>query len=209
MRIAITEDNPNAALLLKESALSEGFEVCGVYESGEAFLRALETAPFPEVLLLDLGLPGISGIQVAQAVKQTHPEIEIIVQTVFEDPDSILGAIRAGASGYLLKESACRELRRAVEEVLAGGSSLSPRIARRVLQEFHQPVPNTNDFGLTAREHEILNELVAGAPCKLIADKLKISLHTVHNHLRKVYEKMRVDSRSEAVAVYTGRQERR
>lgn len=210
VRMAIVEDNPNSALLLKESAEAEGFEVCGVFGTGEAFLEYLGTGLLPEVLLLDLGLPGIPGIDVARTLKASHPRIEIIIQTVFEDPESILGAIRAGASGYLLKDQACRDLRRAVEEVMAGGSSLSPRVAKRVLEEFQHgataPVQEQGDFGLTGREREILGELVKGSPCKHIADDLGISLHTVHNHLRKVYEKMRVDSRAEAVAVFLGKQ---
>lgn len=210
MRIIIVEDNACSASMLRECAESEGFEVVDAFSCGEDLLRALDAGVVPDLLLLDLGLPGISGIELTRRVKAAHPQVEVIIQTVFEDPDSILGAIRAGASGYLLKTQAFTDLKRAVDEVMAGGSSLSPLVARRVLLAFQPPEPRPeNPFQLTAREREILDELVAGSPCKTIADRLGISLHTVNNHLRKVYEKMRVDSRAAAVArVMEARRER-
>lgn len=210
VRIAIVEDNSNSASLLKECAETEGYDVLGVYSCGEDLLQALESQRIPDVLLLDLGLPGLSGIEVARLVKINYPSVEIIIQTVFEDPDSILGAIRAGASGYLLKAHAFEEMRRAVEEVMAGGSSLSPIIARKVLVTLQPAEQETEDTSLlSAREREILDELVTGAPIKTIAARLDISPHTVNNHLRKVYEKLRVDSRAEAVAVALGTQKKR
>jgi DNA-binding NarL/FixJ family response regulator len=206
----IVEDNAVSAMLLKECAEGEGLEVAGLFESGEDLLAALKTVPQPDLVLLDLGLPGISGIETARLLKDCFPGVEILVQTVFEDPESILGAIRAGVSGYLVKSEACQDLGRAVAEVLAGGSSLSPRVARRVVEEFQAPPsPTQNTLHHTPRGQEILDHLVQGYACKIIGDRLGISTFTVNNHLRKVYEKMRVGSRAEAVAVVVGAKNQR
>jgi DNA-binding NarL/FixJ family response regulator len=211
LRIAIVEDDPVAASLLADYVPCEDIAVDAIYGSGEAALERMRSIPLPDVLLLDVNLPGISGIETAARVKEAWPSVEIVMQTIFEDADTILAAIRAGASGYLLKASSSEEFRRAIREAKAGGSPLSGRIAKRVLECFRsqQPLPLAAmraHFALTAREEEILDKLIAGASYKEIAAALCISAHTVSSHLRKVYEKLRVNSRAEAVAVALGKQ---
>jgi len=206
-KIVIVEDNPMTASLLKEAVDGDGLEVIGEYRSAEEALEGLNRMDVPDLMLLDIGLPGMSGIEAARIFKETIPNMEILIQTIFEDSRSIMDAIQAGVSGYLLKSSSRKEIRRAISEVLAGGSTLSSKIARKVLDEFSEK--NTaqnkslhpNPFSFTKREKEILEILVKGASYKEIAEHFSISVHTVNNHLRKVYEKMRVDSRAKATAL--------
>jgi DNA-binding NarL/FixJ family response regulator len=216
LRIVIVEDDPVAASLLSDYVPCEDIAVDAVYGSGEEALERLRSLPLPDVILLDVNLPGISGIETAARVKESWPSVEIVMQTIFEDADTILAAIRSGASGYLLKASSSEEFRRAIREAKSGGSPLSGRVAKRVLESFRQvPEPGPASgaavgprerFALTEREEEILDSLIAGASYKEIAFELGISTHTVNSHLRKVYEKLRVNSRSEAVAVALGKQ---
>jgi DNA-binding NarL/FixJ family response regulator len=209
IRIAIVEDDPMASSLLRDYISCEDMAVDAAYGSGEEALERMRSLPLPDVVLLDVNLPGISGIETASRLKEAWPGIEIVMQTVFEDGDTILAAIAAGASGYLLKASSSEEFRRAIREVVAGGSPLSGRVAKRILESFRsltEQVPAREQFDLTAREEEILDKLIAGASYKEIGSDLGISAHTVNSHLRKVYEKLRVSSRSEAVAVALGKQ---
>ena len=204
--IAIIEDNPVAADLLKEYIENGEIKVAAMYGSGEEALEAIPALPLPEVLLVDIGLPGMSGIKVTHLLKERFPELEILIQTVFEDTNTIVEAIKAGASGYILKASSREEIIQAVYAVKKGDSFLSGKIARKILQEFKSieekktASDSQNTYSLTAREKEILNELIRGASYKEIASDLNISIHTVNNHIRKIYEKMRVHSRGEAVA---------
>jgi len=212
LHIAIVEDNTTAGRLLKDYLESEDLRVTAVYNSGEEALAAIPTLPLPDVILMDIGLPNISGIEVTRRLKESYPQIEIVMQTVFEDCTNIMEAIKAGASGYILKASSREEIINALLEAKKGGSFLTGKVARKVLREFQEhgtevlPVPaanksaDTGRFGLSDREEEILNRLIHGDPYKKIADDLYISVHTVNNHIRKIYEKMRVNSRGEAVA---------
>lgn len=208
--VAIIEDNPTAAVLLKEYIESPDIRVTAVYPSGEEALALIPGIPLPDILLVDIGLPGISGIEVTRRLKEQFPDLEILIQTVFEDTASIVAAIKAGASGYILKASSRDEIIRAVMEVRKGESFLSGKIARKILQEFKNRETGAagetahTDYALTAREEEILRELIRGTSYKQIADHLDISIHTVNNHIRKIYEKMRVNSRGEAVAKAMG-----
>lgn len=205
--IIIVEDNPMTASLLKMMVDGEGLEVMAEFGSAEETLDKLSAMTTPDLILLDIGLPGMSGIEAARILKSKYPKMEILIQTIFEDSRTIMAAIHAGVSGYLLKSSPKEEVRRAIFEVLAGGSSLSPKIAKKILDECNGQKKervqsgNPNPFALTPRELEILNILVRGASYKAIADQCSISIHTVNNHLRKVYEKLRVDSRAEATAL--------
>lgn len=154
----------------------------------------------PDALLLDLGLPGMSGLEVIPQVRALSPETTILVLTVFEDEEKVFRAVCAGASGYLLKGSSLEEMIRGVREALAGGSPMTPRIARRVLEMFSQLRPNPRDYGLTEREREILRLVVVGLTKKELAARLELSVHTVDTHLRRIYEKLEVHNRSGAVA---------
>jgi len=224
IRIAIVEDDPMAAALLRDYIACDDIAVDAAYGSGEEALERMRSLPLPDVVLLDVNLPGISGIETAARVKEAWPGVEIVMQTVFEDTDTILAAIAAGASGYLLKASSSDEFKRAIREAKAGGSPLSGKVAKRVLERFRADgasgaaaagTPGSGASGkaatakerysLTPREEEILGKLIAGASYKAIASDLGISTHTVNSHLRKVYEKLRVNSRSAAVAIAIGK----
>ncbi|MCE5264768.1 MAG: response regulator transcription factor [Deltaproteobacteria bacterium] len=198
--IEIVEDNPTASDLLREYLKSGTTEVAAVYASGEEALDQIgRTSRLPDIVLMDIHLPGISGIETTRRLKAKHPGVEIIMLTIYEDSPTIIEAIKAGASGYLLKGTAKNDLLTASREVLNGGSFLTGKVARRVLQEF-QAFPDGKAYGLTEREEEILKELIKGDAYKEIARKFSLSVHTVNNHIRRIYEKMQVHSRGEATA---------
>lgn len=202
MKVAVVEDDQITGRLLVDTLAGAGMRV-ELFATGADALEKIGSYFMPDVALMDINLPDISGIELTELLKQRHPAIEIIVQTVMEDTTTIMNAIKAGATGYLLKASQSHELLEAIRVVREGGSFLTSRIARKMLQEFrtlHGREGDEMKFGLTERENEILTELVNGASYKEIATKLSISYHTVNNHVRRIYEKMQVNSRGEAVA---------
>lgn len=176
------------------------------FRCGQAFARcedalvALRQFQKPRVILLDVGLPGIDGISAIPQLREAAPGAAIIILTVFEDEEKIVRAICAGAAGYLLKTTTPEELARAIREVLDGGAPMNGRIARRVLEMFSRLAPRQNDYGLTEREREILQLLVDGFIKKEIAGRLGLSVHTVDTHLRNIYGKLEVNTRTGAVA---------
>lgn len=213
--ISLIEDNPVAADLLKEYLSGEELKITSHYESAEEALAQIPSLPLPDLVLMDIGLPGISGIEATRQLKQQFPELEVVMLTTFEDSRSVVDAIKAGASGYLLKASSQTQIRDALLEVKRGGSYLSGRIARKVLDEFRAEDSQSDERRnhqrdessvgiLTEREREILNKLITGVSYKVIAVDFNISVHTVNNHIRKIYEKMQVGSRAEAVAKVMG-----
>ena len=206
MNIAIVEDNPISASLLKEYIENGDTTVEATYISAEEAIQNISEQNMPDVMLIDIGLPGISGIELTRILKNKFPGLEIIIQTIFEESDTIIEAIKAGASGYILKASMKEEIKNAIFEVTKGGSFLTGKVAKKILQEFKTEetrksgTTGNQEYRLTQREEEILNELIRGASYKEIAWSLCISTFTVNNHLRKIYEKMQVHSRGEAVA---------
>ncbi len=179
---------------------TEGFHCTGQFGCGEDALAALRTPPPPRVILLDVGLPGMSGLEAIPRLREHAPEMAVIVLTVFEDEEKIFRAICAGAAGYLLKTSPVEEITRAIHEALSGGAPMNGRIARRVLDMFARLAPPKGDYGLTAREREILEGTVQGKTKKEIAAVLDLSFHTVDSHLRNIYQKLEVNTRTGAVA---------
>lgn len=163
----------------------------GTYHSCESALAALKTSEAPDVLLLDIGLPGMSGLEGIKLFREQSPDIEILILTAFDDDRKVFDALCAGASGYLLKTASMQEIADALRQVCNGGSPMTPRIARRVLTFFSRTRPKKKDYGLTPREQEILEILVEGLAKKEIADHMSISTHTVDMHLRKIYFKPR------------------
>jgi DNA-binding NarL/FixJ family response regulator len=161
---------------------------------------ALTTEPAPQVLLLDVGLPGMNGIDAIARLRQLAPQTAIVILTVFEDDDKIFRAICAGAAGYLLKTSSTEDIATAIRSAATGGSPINPTIARRVLEMFSKANPPQKDYGLTPREKEILQFLVQGQSTKEAAGQLQISYHTADGYIRDIYEKLQVHSRSSAVA---------
>jgi DNA-binding NarL/FixJ family response regulator len=155
----------------------------------------------PDVVLMDIGLPGISGIEATSTLKERYPHTEVIILTVFEDNDSVFRAICAGASGYITKPVMPQALIEAIDQAFNGGTPMSPHIARRVIELFRQHVPPPKaDYQLTPREVEVLTYLTQGYDYKQIAEKLFVSLFTVNAHIRHIYEKLHVHSKSQAVA---------
>ncbi len=198
--IAIVEDNAalgNGLRKIVESA--SDFRCLGVWITAEEALKKID-AFRPQVVLMDINLPGMSGIEATARIKQHLPEIQVIMVTVYRDHDQIFAALKAGASGYLLKRSTPEEVRQAIRDVRSGGAPMSAEIARRVVEAFHQPVkaPGAEEIKLSKRETEILEHLAIGLANKEIADRLTISVETVRVHLRRIYDKLHVHSRTEA-----------
>ena len=198
--VAIVEDN--AALgngLRKIVESSAEFRCLGVWVTAEEALKKID-AFRPQVVLMDINLPKMSGIEATARIKAYLPDIQVIMVTVYRDHDQIFAALKAGASGYLLKRSTPEEVRQAIRDVRSGGAPMSAEIARRVVEAFHQPVksPEAEDVRLSKRETEILELLTKGLANKEIGDRLDISVETVRVHLRRVYEKLHVHSRTEA-----------
>ena len=154
----------------------------------------------PDVVLMDIDLPDISGIEGVRTIKNNFSKVQIMMFTVFEDDEKIFAAIRAGASGYLLKKAAALEITAAVQELYYGGAPMSSSIARKVIQAFQSPPASLEDYQLTARETEILFSLVDGLSYKKIGEKHFISLSTIRTHIRNIYSKLHVHSKSQAVA---------
>jgi DNA-binding NarL/FixJ family response regulator len=154
----------------------------------------------PNLILMDIDMPGMSGIEAVKRVRQTNQEVFIIMLTVFDDNQHVFEAICAGASGYLLKKHISTKLFDAIEEVLAGGAPMSPSIARMVVSSMHQRNQVENRYSLTTREKEILGSLAKGNSYKLIASEFDISIDTVRTHIKKIYEKLHVHSQTEAVS---------
>lgn len=199
--VAVVEDNPDyrmgTALILRSSPTCT---CVGEYASAEEFFDACEEA-VPEVVLMDIGLPGMSGIEATSRLKKERPHVQIIMLSVFEDDESVFRAICAGASGYITKPVMPQRLLEAVEQAFNGGTPMSPHIARRVIELFKQYVPPPKaDYNLTKRELEVLELLTQGHDYKEIADKLFLSQFTINAHIRHIYEKLHVHSKSQAVA---------
>lgn len=179
---------------------SPGLRCTGAFGSCEAALGRLRDDHPPEVILLDIGLPGLSGLDGIQQFKALSPATHVIILTVFEDTDKIFRAICAGASGYLLKTSPAEQIARAIREVLGGGAPMTPQIAKSVLSLFARLAGPPPEQGLSLREKETLEFLVQGLTTKEIADRIGLSIHTVDTHLRNIYRKLHVHSRAGAVA---------
>ena len=200
--VAIVEDNAALGSGLRKIVESAAdFRCLGVWTSAEEALKKVD-AFRPQVVLMDINLPGMSGIEATARIKRFLPEIQVIMVTVYRDYDQIFAALKAGASGYLLKRSTPEEVRQAIRDVRSGGAPMSAEIARRVVEAFHQPLKSpeaeAQEVKLSKRETEILELLTKGLANKEIADRLGISVETVRVHLRRVYEKLHVHSRTEA-----------
>jgi DNA-binding NarL/FixJ family response regulator len=201
--VAVVEDNPTVRRNLERWLnRAEGFQCVCACGDGEEALRRLPTHE-PKVVLMDIQMPKMSGVDCAARLKAILPNTQIIMLTVYEDTDTIFKALRAGASGYLLKRCIHGEIVPAIREILQGGAPMSSAIARKVVAAFHEPVkPEKAHVVLSAREREILDLLAEGLSNKEIGAKLNVSPFTIKNHLAKVFEKLHVRSRTEAVMAY-------
>jgi DNA-binding NarL/FixJ family response regulator len=206
IRIALVEDDKTVReglqMLLNGSP---GFSCIAVYSSGEDALTGIPEM-LPDVVLMDINLPGINGIECILKLKEKNLPVLFIMLTVFEDPDAIFQSLSAGACGYLLKHTPPVKLLEAIQDVYRGGSPMSGEIARKVVQSFqHNPTKTNTSETLTKREEEILGFLAQGYFYKEIAGSLSISVETVRTHIRNIYEKLQVRTRTEAILKYLGK----
>jgi len=181
---------------------SQGFRCMSAYGNGAAALLHLPDDK-PDVVLMDINMPGMNGIDCVERVKARMPDVQIVMLTIYEDTEKIFKALSAGASGYLLKRVEPVKLLEAIREVHAGGSAMSSSIARKVVASFQKALPATQpEIHLSPREQTVLDCLAKGLTYKQIADQLGISIDTIRTYLRRIYEKLHVQSRTEAVAKY-------
>jgi DNA-binding NarL/FixJ family response regulator len=203
IRVAIVEDNAAVQRTLRDWVSQDPALVCvcTCSSSREATLRIPESRP--DVVLMDIQLPGESGIACTGRLKRLLPALRIIMVTVYRDNDRIFQALKSGACGYLLKRSSPEDVLRSIHEVMEGGSPMTPEIARMVVESFQKPEASSSaSENLTARENEILALVARGCSNKEVGVELNISFETVRNHLRHIYEKLHVRSRTEATRRY-------
>ncbi len=202
IEIIIVEDNnrirEGLSVLLDGT---DGFKCRGVYSNCEAMFEKIGDSE-PDIVLMDIGLPGMSGIEGIKILKKLFPEVQILVLTIHEEDDLVFEALCAGACGYLLKQTSPARLVEAIREAYEGGAPMSSHIARKVVAFFQEKksTNGNNAYNLTLREMEVLKSLVEGRSCKAIADSLFISIETVRFHFRNIYNKLHVHTQAEAVA---------
>lgn len=201
VNILIYEDNDN----LRETLccmlqLVENYNVCGAFPQctqADKQVRELK----PDIILMDIDMPGMNGIEAVKKIRKLNQDVQILMLTVFDDNSNVFDAIYAGANGYLLKKSISEKLIQAIAETLDGGAAMSPAIARKVIGKMQEPIRgSTQDYHLTPRETTILRSLSQGNSYKMTAAELGISINTVRTHIKRVYEKLHVNSQAEAVS---------
>ncbi len=201
--VSIVEDNEQLrSTLARMIARSEGFACVGQHASAEAGLAAIPNEK-PNCVLMDINLPGMNGVECVRKLKELLPETQIVMLTAYEDTENIFNSLAAGAAGYLLKRSKSAEILEALRDVQKGGSPMSTHIARKVVQSFQarpSAAPAEHTEELSPREQEVLDLLSQGFMYKEISDKLGISFETVRTYIRRIYEKLHVRTRTEAVA---------
>jgi len=206
IKVAVVEDNPSLRnSLINLFDKTEGIRCVAALNNLMNAVSDIGHAA-PDIVLMDIGLPNISGIEGVRTLKSNFPKIQIMMFTVFEDEERIFDAIRMGASGYLLKKTPPEEIIQAIKDLYQGGAPMTASIARKVIQSFQsEPPDQIKDFNLTVRENEILYSLVDGLSYKKIAEKYCISISTIRTHICNIYTKLHVHSKSAAVAKILGR----
>lgn len=179
---------------------AEGIQCTSSFDSCEEALAELQHSDAPRVILMDIGLPGMSGIEGVRRIKKVTPTTDVVILTVYDDDDKVFEAVCAGASGYLLKDASVDSILVAIREVAQGGAPMNAHIARRMINMFTGLAAPRGDYGLTDREREILHLLTDGLTKRQIADKLFLSFFTIDTHVRNIYAKLHVHSRSGVVA---------
>jgi RNA polymerase sigma factor (sigma-70 family) len=205
LSISIVEDNDKLrGTLARVLSRAEGFRCVSQYPSAEDALKDLPNVK-PDVVLMDINLPGMSGVECVRQLKPLLPETQVMMLTVYEDTENIFKALAAGANGYMLKRTSTKELIEAIHEVKRGGSPMTMHIARKVVQSFQRNALVQPTEILSEREQQVLDLLSQGLIYKEIAEKLGISYETVHTYIRRIYEKLQVRTRTEAVAMFLRR----
>ena len=208
MAVRVTIFDDNKRLLDSLSVLidgSPGFQMAGIFENCNNLISDIERTQ-PDVILMDIEMPGINGIEAVKMVKHRFPKMNVMMQTAFENDENVFAAICAGASGYILKNTPPSKILECIIEVYQGGSPMSPSVARKVRGFLQQPKPDekkettVENYNLSAREKEILACLVKGMSYKMIAEQCNITYETVRSHMKNIYEKLHVASMTEAVA---------
>lgn len=201
IRVTIFDDNEllrdSISLLIGDT---DNLELVGSFPNCTHLVANINDSQ-PDVVVMDIDMPGVNGIEGVILIRKHFPDIHILMQTVFDDDDRIFAALKAGASGYILKNAGSAKLLDAIVEVHNGGAPMSPSVAKKVLNQFQGVKSSTSEnYNLSAREREVLGLLVNGKSYKMIADELCISYDTVRAHMKKIYEKLHVSSMTEAVA---------
>jgi DNA-binding NarL/FixJ family response regulator len=204
--VSIVEDSDKLrGTLARMLNRADGFRCVSDYANAEDALKDLPQAR-PDVVLMDINLPGMNGVECVRQLKQLLPQAQVMMLTVYEDTDNIYNALTAGANGYMLKRTSSKELLEAIQEVHRGGSPMTMHIARKVVQSFQKTAATAQPAeNLSEREQQVLDLLSQGLMYKEIADKLQISYETVHTYIRRIYEKLQVRTRTEAVAKFLRR----
>jgi DNA-binding NarL/FixJ family response regulator len=202
IRVAVYDDHISRRESLQALiSLVPELEWAGSFENCAAVIQDIADSK-PDIILMDLEMPVVNGLEGIKLVKQHAPHIKIIVQTSFDDDDKVFAALQAGAEGYLLKSASVTQITQCIDEVYKGGASMSPSIALKVMRFFGEiTVEKKEDYQLTPKETEVLKHLANGLSYKMIADQMGISYFTVNNHVKKIYEKLQVHSLGEAVAL--------
>lgn len=200
IKVSLVEDDPDFQRILADCLRSDPeLKLVGVYGSAEEFMRQYDRA-LCDVVVMDIHLPGVSGIECVRKMKLEYPDVQFSMCTVFEDDDRLFESLKAGAVGYILKHKATEQIAESIKDVYRGGSPISPAIARKLVEGFRRSGPSKSELEkLTKREREILHLLSTGDRYKEIAAQLFISEETVRSHVRNLYEKLQVQSRTEAV----------
>ena len=206
INISIVEDNDKLrGTLAKVIGRAEGFRFVSDYANAEDALAGLPKIK-PDVVLMDINLPGMNGVECVRKLKAVMPQTQVMMLTVYEDTENIFNALAAGASGYMLKRTSSKELLEAIQELHRGGSPMTMHIARKVVQSLQKSAPaELPGESLSEREQQVLDLLSRGLIYKEIAEKLGISYETVHTYIRRIYEKLQVRTRTEAVAKFLRR----
>ncbi len=201
IRVFIYDDDAHRRASLEMLlSLYDDINVVGTAENCKYALQDME-AQLPDLILMDINMPEVDGKAGLKIIKESYPEVKVVIQTVFEDTEQIFECIKGGADGYILKKDSPEAILNAIRSVYSGGAIMNPGIANKVLSYF-KPAKTSDSHILSHRENEVLNLLASGDSYKMIADKLNVSYHTVNTHLKKIYEKLQVSSSVEAVAYY-------
>ncbi|MDQ3016803.1 MAG: response regulator transcription factor [Bacteroidota bacterium] len=201
IRIVIYDDSPQRSESLSVLlSLTDNMECVADFPDCRHVFDDM-TSYNPDVVLMDIEMPGVDGISGVSIIKKHFPHIRIIMQTIFQDEERIFASLKAGAEGYILKTATVENILRSIEDVYSGGAYMTPSVALRVMNYFGRPVRNDQSYNLSGREKEVLKFLTDGLSYKMIADKMGVTYFTINAHVKKIYEKLHVHSLGEAVAL--------